>query len=260
MEIQQQNQLFVLDEKLGDESVIARLGRTLGYAIREFSDEDQMLEAVNGLTGSAGRVCLMIDVNAPRGTGLGIMARLNRCAFAAPVVFVTIEGNAPADVNDHGVTFVAKPLGLAQFRDAVENAFLYYQDLARITEAGNYFELLSRLKDQERRIVELAAEGVPNKRIASIMGFSVKTIEKHRRRAYDALEVRSTAEMARAVTMASLYRMLNAVSRRRTLHVDRPHAGVAPPKNYRHRDQEATSTMNNPYRSNSADAFPATRR
>lgn len=59
---------------------------------------------------------------------------------------------------------------------------------------------LATLAERERRIINLAAEGVPNKAIATHLGVSIKTVEKNRRNAYHKLSVSSTAEMASLVT------------------------------------------------------------
>lgn len=67
-------------------------------------------------------------------------------------------------------------------------------------------EALMELTSRERRIVQLASLGEPNKRIASTVGLSVKSIERIRRDAYDKLNVRSAAEMTRAVILGGLYR------------------------------------------------------
>jgi DNA-binding NarL/FixJ family response regulator len=55
----------------------------------------------------------------------------------------------------------------------------------------------SPLTARERSVVQLIAEGHSNKKIASILNLSVKTVETHRAAAHRKLELHSTAELVR---------------------------------------------------------------
>ena len=70
----------------------------------------------------------------------------------------------------------------------------------QLQKLKNSARKLATLADRERRIIDLAAEGIPNKAIATQLGVSIKTVEKNRRNAYHKLSVTSTAEMASLVT------------------------------------------------------------
>ena len=55
----------------------------------------------------------------------------------------------------------------------------------------------SPLTGRERSVVQLIAEGHSNKKIASILNLSVKTVETHRAAAHRKLNLRSTADLVR---------------------------------------------------------------
>ena len=55
----------------------------------------------------------------------------------------------------------------------------------------------SPLTARERSVVQLVAEGHSNRKIASILNLSVKTVETHRANANHKLELHSTAELVR---------------------------------------------------------------
>ena len=55
----------------------------------------------------------------------------------------------------------------------------------------------SPLSARQRSVVQLIAEGHSNKKIATILGLSVKTVETHRAAAHHKLELRSTAALVR---------------------------------------------------------------
>jgi DNA-binding CsgD family transcriptional regulator len=58
-----------------------------------------------------------------------------------------------------------------------------------------------RLTPAERRVAELAAEGLANKQIAGALFVSVKTVEGHLSHVYAKLGVRSRAQLARRLSM-----------------------------------------------------------
>jgi DNA-binding NarL/FixJ family response regulator len=58
---------------------------------------------------------------------------------------------------------------------------------------GNPFELTTR----EEEVLQLIAEGVPNKGIAMQLGISIKTVEKHRQKVMDKLNIHETAGLTR---------------------------------------------------------------
>ena len=54
----------------------------------------------------------------------------------------------------------------------------------------------AELTPAERRVVELAADGLTNKQIAQTLFVSVRTVEVHLKHAYTKLGVRSRAQLA----------------------------------------------------------------
>ncbi len=58
------------------------------------------------------------------------------------------------------------------------------------------------LTERERQVLELILEGEPNKRIASSLGISQKTVEFHRANLIAKLDARSTADLIRKVMAA----------------------------------------------------------
>ena len=59
--------------------------------------------------------------------------------------------------------------------------------------------LLSTLTPRERDVMQYVAMGMPNKVIAAELGVSQRTIEAHRARCFQKLQVRNAVELARRV-------------------------------------------------------------
>jgi len=62
----------------------------------------------------------------------------------------------------------------------------------------------SRLSSREVEVLQLIAEGHPNKQIASELGISIKTIEKHRQRIMDRLQIHDVAGLTRYAISAGI--------------------------------------------------------
>jgi two-component system, LuxR family, response regulator DctR len=54
---------------------------------------------------------------------------------------------------------------------------------------------LSELTERERDVMRLVVEGLPNKLIADQLEISVRTVEVHRARVFDKMEVKSAVEL-----------------------------------------------------------------
>jgi DNA-binding NarL/FixJ family response regulator len=67
---------------------------------------------------------------------------------------------------------------------------------AMLLDKGSKHQV-SHLTSREREIVQLIAEGGSNKKIATALGISVKTVETHRSASMRKLKVHSTAELVR---------------------------------------------------------------
>ncbi|MEY4027657.1 MAG: hypothetical protein RLZZ329_1377, partial [Pseudomonadota bacterium] len=59
---------------------------------------------------------------------------------------------------------------------------------------------LGELTDRERDVMRLVVEGLPNKLIADQLDISVRTVEVHRSRVFDKMEVKSAVELAACST------------------------------------------------------------
>jgi two-component system response regulator DctR len=55
---------------------------------------------------------------------------------------------------------------------------------------------LGELTERERDVMRLVVDGLPNKRIADQLEISVRTVEVHRARVFDKMEVKSAVELA----------------------------------------------------------------
>jgi RNA polymerase sigma factor (sigma-70 family) len=96
------------------------------------------------------------------------------------------------------VDFIEKPFDESQLRSAIETSFGLEQHKAGKAERRRAAaDRLARLTSREREVLEHAARGLHAKEIAAALGISVRTVEVHKTRIMDKLEVRNIAELVR---------------------------------------------------------------
>jgi two-component system response regulator DctR len=146
--------------------------------------------------------CLVLDVRMPGTSGLVLFQRLAERGLLPllPVIFLTGHGDVPtavAAVKRGAFDFVEKPFTTNALVDRVELAL---QASARALQQrkaqGATARLLAELTERERDVLRLVTLGRPNKLIADELGISVRTVEVHRARVFEKMNVKSAVELA----------------------------------------------------------------
>jgi two-component system response regulator DctR len=138
----------------------------------------------------------------PGMSGLALFDRLIERGLAAalPVIFLTGHGDVPtavAAVKSGAFDFVEKPFSDNALVDRVEQALAAsraHLEAARST--SKLAQSLAELTEREREVMRLVVEGKPNKLVADALGISVRTVEVHRARVFDKMNVKSAVELA----------------------------------------------------------------
>jgi FixJ family two-component response regulator len=159
----------------------------------------------------SGECCLMIDCSVDQVDVPAIYQALTQSKLVIPFVLVISENEAQRAqilASEYSCAVMFKRAGSARQRQAISEAFGLRKLVDHQMAVKRNHERLQDLSDRERNIVDLVVDGAPNKQIASKLGLSIKTIERVRQSAYRKLDVRSTAEMTKAVILGDLHDIL----------------------------------------------------
>jgi len=195
----QQPTVFVVDDDPAVGDAIRLLLRSVGLPARTFSSAGEFLHAYD--PESPG--CLVLDVRMPGMSGLDLQARLHEMGSALPIIFVTAHGDVPmaVDAMKAGATdFIQKPFRDQELLDKVHEALASDAQLRsdRMNRA-NITELLESLSPREREVMDLIVAGKSNKGIALSLGISQRTVEIHRARVMEKMQVRSVSLLVQMV-------------------------------------------------------------
>ena len=121
-------------------------------------------------------------------------------AHAWPVIFLTGHADVPTAVDAvkrGAFDFCEKPFSDNALVDRIEQALAQSgEQLAQLRERSDLQVRLKDLTERERDVMDLVVAGLPNKLIADQLDISVRTVEVHRARVFDKMEVKSAVELA----------------------------------------------------------------
>ncbi|HEX7249739.1 MAG TPA: response regulator [Burkholderiales bacterium] len=194
--------VYVVDDDASIRDSLALMLGLGGYATRLFADAESFLAAFDpGWTG-----CVVADLRLPGLSGVELQAQVRQRGGAIPFVIVTAHGDVPAAraaFLAQAVDFIEKPFGDAQLTRAIDAAFaLECRRLDEIRARHGEIEKLARLTAREREVLEHAVRGLHAKEIAATLGISPRTVEVHKARIMEKLDVRNIAELVRFAVAA----------------------------------------------------------
>ena len=178
--------VFVVDD---DQDIRTSLSRALGQrglAVQTFASAAEFLDAYDGRSSA----CLVLDYGMPGMSGLELQALLNKRGSPLAVVFITGHGGIPESVQamkGGAIDFLEKPFRTSVLIDRVHTA-LHLSDERRETQET------SREEELVERMLANPAEG-SSKELGNALGISPRTVDHHRARILEKLEIRSLVEL-----------------------------------------------------------------
>lgn len=187
--------VFVVDDEEPMRNALRRALSLGGLAVETFASAREFLEHYRPQP----LACLLLDIKMPEMNGLELQAILNQRGIALPVVFLTGAADVPAAV-------AAMKAGAKDFLEKpIDNETL----LARITQClkaqalhppsdDDPFERgLAVLTPRESEVMRLMLKGRTSKMIARTLGISHRTVDIHRGRVMDKMQVETLADLVR---------------------------------------------------------------
>ncbi len=193
--------IWIVDDDEAVRDSLEILCRSVGLVTETYESAAGSLKAHDPDKGG----CLVLDIRMPGMSGLQLQKRLEELGSAPPIVFITGHGDVPMAVEAlraGAVDFIQKPFRDQDLLDRIQQALRLDADRRdALRERQGAMARLERLTGRESEILELVVAGKPNKVIASRLGVSQRTVEVHRSRVMEKMEVDSLAELVRIVTL-----------------------------------------------------------
>jgi two-component system response regulator DctR len=194
--------VYIVDDDASVREALAWLLRSRHLLSEAYAGAEEFDAMLQGGFAPEQPCCLLLDVRMPGMSGLALFDRIveRDLAQALPVIFLTGHADVPTAVGmvkRGAFDFCEKPFSDNALVDRIEQAL--QQSAMVLAARGEQRRLQTRLgelTERERHVMELVAKGLPNKLIADQLAISVRTVEVHRARVFDKMEVKSAVELA----------------------------------------------------------------
>jgi two-component system, LuxR family, response regulator DctR len=194
--------IFIVDDDASVREALAWLLRSRRLESEHFASAEAFEQRLAEGPLPEQPLCLLLDVRMPGTSGLVLFDRLAERGLldAMPVIFLTGHADVPTAVDAvkrGAFDFCEKPFSDNALVDRIEQALgasLRALEVQRVRRslAGR----IAELTDRERDVMRLVVEGLPNKLIADQLAISVRTVEVHRARVFEKMDVKSAVELA----------------------------------------------------------------
>ena len=192
----QEPTVFLVDDDKDLCKSIHFLGESVGLNVEYFCRARSFLEQYN----DARPGCLLLDIRMPEMSGLQLQAELKARNINIPIIFMTGHGDismAVQAVKEGAYQFFSKPCNSQALLDCLHQAIREDLELRKRNKRRLEVQIrVQRLTPRENEIMEYVIAGMTSKVIAEKLGISIKTVDLHRNRLMEKMEVSSSVELA----------------------------------------------------------------
>ena len=188
--------IFVIDDDDAIRDSLKLLLDANGFTVEDFASAKSFLAAARGGPG-----CALVDIGMPEMSGLELQRILAERHPELPVIMITGQAEVPIAVQAMkagAADFIEKPVEetvlLASIRQALARSEQASRTRSQSTEAA---ERIAQLTAREKEVLDELVLGHANKVIAYNLSISPRTVEIHRARIMQKMEVRSLSELVR---------------------------------------------------------------
>ena len=194
--------VYIVDDDASVREALAWLLRSRGLASDCFASGSQFERLMDRGFAPAQPCCLLLDVRMPGTSGLALFDRLaaEELVPLVPVIFLTGHADVPmaVDMVKRGAfDFCEKPFSDNALVDRIEQALQASAEAIAVRQVRREHQArLASLTERERDVMQRVVAGLPNKLVADQLAISVRTVEVHRSRVFDKMNVKSAVELA----------------------------------------------------------------
>ena len=199
--------VYIVDDEEVVRDALGWLLRSRRQLFEGFASAEAFLDFLDGLPEGGAHwpncpSCLLLDVRMPGLSGLALFERLIERGLLQrlPVIFLTGHGDVPSAVDAlkrGAYDFVEKPFSDNALVDRVLQALAQSGEAIALRDQDRLLQQrVQELTEREREVMQLIVRGLPNKLIADQLNISVRTVEVHRARVFDKMEVKSAVELS----------------------------------------------------------------
>ncbi|MDT8397797.1 MAG: response regulator [Pseudomonadales bacterium] len=196
--------VFIVDD---DEAVLDSLRVFLeasGFAVKTYASPESFLDDYHVEL----RGCVLLDIQMPTMSGLGLQEDLVAIGSVLPIIFMTGHADVPTAVQAlkaGAFDFIQKPFDNGRLLELVARAFeVNRQDRQVLEQQQRIKARLQTLTPRETEVLDYIINGKASKVIASELNLSQRTVEIYRANVMQKMQARSVAQLVRSISEFSI--------------------------------------------------------
>jgi len=193
----QHETVFIVDDDAAVRDSLNFLLKSVDIESRIFASGDEFLGAYQ----PDWQGCILLDIRMPGISGMEVQRRLAEEGCSLPIIFITGHGDIPMAVEAMHLgahDFVQKPFHDQELLDRIQSALSARREMQDEIELKRVIqERYATLTPRETEVMTAVAKGHANKVIAMDLELSQRTVEIHRARVMEKMQVRSLAELVK---------------------------------------------------------------
>ena len=194
--------IFAVDDDFTTRDAMQQLLQEHGRPVEIYASAEAFLAADR----SDREGCVLIDAMMPGMGGIALLERLRVENCGLPAIMITGNGDiamAVEAMKAGAVDFLEKPVRADQLLASIERALELAQNTSRLSAwRQSAAERIAGLTGRQREVMDLVAQGRPNKLIAHELHLSQRTVENHRAAVMKRTGVASVPDLIRLVMAA----------------------------------------------------------
>lgn len=197
--MQHEGIIYIVDDDPATRESLQALLDSMGVEIRTYESAEDFLAAFDRERPG----CLISDLRMIGMSGVELQQRLNELGIKLPTIIMTAFADVPVAVKamqEGAVMLLEKPCPDQTIWEVVQKALrISYDREDKRKSVEDIRERLSQLTEQERAVLDMVVEGVPNKAIARRQQVSIRTVETRRRNVFQKMGVNTVALLVQKI-------------------------------------------------------------
>lgn len=185
--------VFLVDPDLSTRDAVSKVANLMNMRFRPFVSGEDFLDALD--LHEPG--CVVLEIKVPGINGLQIQQRLRQDRILLPIIFISSAPSVSIAIHamrNGALHFLEKPIRENDLWSIVQEAVLLDQRRRQVqSERAAVEARIGALTEKELAVLEMIAEGLAKRVIASELGVSVRTVEHHRTQLMRKLQTNSVA-------------------------------------------------------------------
>lgn len=196
--------VYIVDDDVGLVKSMGWMLKTIGLTSKSYSDPNQFIDDMDNLQHG----CILLDVRMPKMSGMELLKLIRTRQINLPVIVVTAYGDvsmAVQAIKQGAIDFIPKPFNEQVLLELIQKALLSKQEpMPSTISFEEIAKLYTTLSQRENQVLNLIVEGESNKQIAQELGIAISTVEMHRCKIMQKMQVTNVAQLIKKVLLLKL--------------------------------------------------------